>query len=153
MNFREVFSIYLFFGARKLAIAVTDLCLSFIWILPFLMNAVAGRQTITKMHPKVNQTSYLAQRNASVETIHKVVDINHELGVKCVEPFSQILPHRIQVFFARFKGAIRTSFQQNRSHCSCLLTSRENLKSSWDVIEKSSGFLSQTFFFLVFCFA
>lgn len=40
-----------------------------------------------KHNAKVNQNSYLAQCDASVQSVHEVVDVDQELGIKRVEPF------------------------------------------------------------------
>lgn len=85
---------------------------------PLRLDGNFVMQRTIKIPHKSRNSSYLAEGNAGVESIHEVVDINHELGIKRVEPLGQILPHCIQIFLARFERPIRTRFQQNRCHCS-----------------------------------
>lgn len=94
-----------------------------------------------------NKNSYLAQCNAGIQTVHKVVDINQELGIERVEPLGQVLPHRIQILLAWFERAIRTSFQQHRSHCSTVWL----LVALWK-IEVASMWSQSKIFCFFFCF-
>lgn len=66
------------------------------------------------MHQSVS--AYLAQCNASVQSVHEVIHVYPQLWVQCVHPLGQVFAHRVQVLLAGLEWPVRPRFQQYSIH-------------------------------------
>lgn len=60
------------------------------------------------------EITHLAQRDAGVQPVHKIVNVDPELRVERVQPLRQVLLHRQQILVRGPERPVRPRLQQHR---------------------------------------
>lgn len=85
-----------------------------------ISNAVADLIDLPVHHQegeiRIFLHSYLAQCYSCVKSVHKVVDVNPQLGIQCVHPLGQVLSHGIEVLLAGLERPVWPGLKQHGVH-------------------------------------